>query len=164
VAGEVRRIVREELKNVPVARVTTMDDLVDASVVPERVIATLSSFFGGLGVSLAALGLYGLLAYTVTRRTNEIGIRIALGARPSNVVMMIVRQAFTIVGIGEIIGLAGALALTRVLSTFLFGMSAVDPATFSVVMILLAGIGLTASALAARRAANVDPILALRRE
>ena len=78
VAGEVRRIVREHLNTVPITSVMTMDDLIDASVVPERVIATLSSFFGGLGAALAAVGLYGLLAYTVTRRTSEIGVRIAV--------------------------------------------------------------------------------------
>jgi hypothetical protein len=116
VAGDVRRIVREELKNVPVARVTTMDDLVDASVVPERVIATLSNFFGGLGASLAALGLYGLLAYTVTRRTNEIGIRIALGAAESDISRMVLRGAFGLVCAGLVIGVPLALLSRRAAS------------------------------------------------
>jgi len=104
VADEVRRIVREELKTVSIARVTTMDDLIDASVVSERVIATLSAFFGGLGASLAALGLYGLLAYTVTRRTNEIGIRMALGATRAHVSRMVFKGALGLVCAGLVIG------------------------------------------------------------
>jgi hypothetical protein len=104
VTGEVRRIVREELKTVPIADVSTIDGLIDASIVPERVMATLSSVFGGLGALLAALGLYGLLAYTVTRRTNEIGIRIALGASRADISRMVLRGALGLVGAGLVIG------------------------------------------------------------
>src|SRR4029453_6225851 len=113
VAGEVQRIVREDLKTVPVSDMTTMDDLIDASIVPERVIAMLSSFFGGLGASLAALGLHGLLAYTVTRRTNEIGIRIALGATKSDLSRMVLRGALDLVCAGSVIGVPLALLSRR---------------------------------------------------
>jgi predicted permease len=113
VTSEVRRIVREELKTMSVAEVTTMDDLVDASVVLERVIATLSSFFGGLGASLAALGIYGLLAYTVTRRINEIAIRIALGAARSDISLMVFRGALGLVCAGVMIGVPLALLSHR---------------------------------------------------
>ena len=162
VAGEVRRIVREELKNVPVARVTTMDDLVDASVVPERVIATLSSFFGGLGASLAALGLYGLLAYTVTRRTNEIGIRIALGAAESDISRMVLRGALGLVCAGLVIGVPLALLSRRAASRVVTDLPAesVWPLVFATAAIL--AIALVAAYVPARRAARVDPVEALR--
>ena len=161
-AGEVRRIVREELKTVPVARVTTMDDVVDAWVVPERVIATLSSFFGGLGASLAALGLYGLLAYTVTRRTNEIGIRIALGAAESDITRMVLWGALGLVcaglGIGVPLALLSRSAASRVVTDL--PADSVWPLVLATAAML--AIALVAAYVPARRAARVDPVEALR--
>ncbi len=164
VAGEVRRIVRDELKTVPVSSVMTMDDLVDASLVPERVIATLSSFFGGLGAALAALGLYGLLAYSVTRRTNEIGIRIALGAEGASVLKMIVRQSIVPVLVGCVLGSAGAVVVAFLVRSRLHGVSQMDPASIAGAALLLLVTMVVASLVPARRAARVDPIQVLRTE
>jgi putative ABC transport system permease protein len=163
VASEVRRIVHEDLKTVPVTNVMTMDDLVDASLVPERVIATLSSFFGGLGASLAALGLYGLLAYSVTRRTNEIGIRIALGATRADITRTVLRGALGLVCAGLLIGIPlGVLsrgAASRVVTDL--PASRVWPLVLATAAML--GIALIAAYVPARRAGRVEPIEALRR-
>lgn len=161
-AGEVRRIVREELKTVPVARVTTMDDVVDAWVVPERVIATLSSFFGGLGASLAALGLYGLLAYTVTRRTNEIGIRIALGAAESDITRMVLWGALGLVCAGLVIGVPLALLSRSAASRVVTDLPADSVWPLVLATAAMLAIALVAAYVPARRAARVDPVEALR--
>ena len=162
VAGEVRRIVREELKTVSVTRVTTMDDLVDASVVPERMIATLSSFFGGLGASLAALGLYGLLAYTVTRRTNEIGIRMALGATRADIARMVLGGALGLVcaglAIGVPLGLLSRHAASRIVTDL--PVDSIWPLVLATAAML--AIALIAAYVPTRRAAAVEPIGALR--
>jgi predicted permease len=164
VAGEVRRVVSEELKTVPVTSVMTMDDLIDGSVVPERVIATLSSFFGGLGVLLAALGLYGLLAHTVTRRTNEIGIRIAVGATRGDISRMVLRGAFGLVCTGLIIGVPLAIVSHRAAGRVVTDLTADSlwPVLFATATMLT--IALAAAYLPARRAMQVAPLVALRHE
>ena len=162
VTGEVRRIVREELKTVPVSDVTTMDDLVDASIVPERVIATLSSFFGGLGALLAALGLYGLLAYTVTRRTNEIGIRIALGATRADISRMVLRGALGLVCAGLVIGVPLALLSRRAASRVVTDLPADSVWPLVLATAAMLAIALVAAYVPARRAARVEPVEALR--
>ena len=162
VTGEVRRIVREELTTVAVADVTTMDDLVDASIVPERVIATLSSFFGGLGASLAALGLYGLLAFSVTRRANEIGIRIALGATRADISGMVIRGALGLVCAGLVIGVPLGLLSRRAAARVVTDLpvDSVWPLVFAAAAML--AIALVAAYSPARRAARVEPVEALR--
>src|SRR5882672_4017558 len=117
VAGEVQRTMRDALKNIRIAKVTTMDEQVNASIVPERLIATLSGFFGGLGALLAAIGLYGLLAYTIARRTNEIGVRMALGATERDIMAMVLKSALGLVCAGLVVGAPIAASSQRVVAT-----------------------------------------------
>jgi ABC-type antimicrobial peptide transport system permease subunit len=158
----VRRIVREDLKTVPVTSVMTMDDLVDASVVPERVIATLSSFFGGLGASLATLGLYGLLPYTVSCRTNEIGIRSALGATRADISRMVLRGALGLVCAGLVIGVPLGLLGRRAASRVVTDLPADSVWPLVLATAAMLAIALVAAYVPARRAARVEPIEALR--
>ena len=139
-----------------------MDDLVDASIVTERMIATLSSFFGGLGASLAALGLYGLLAYTVARRTNEIGIHMALGAAKSDISRMVLRGALGLVGAGLVIGVPLALLSRRVASRVVTDLRVDNMWPFVAAITTMLAIGLVAAYVPARRAARVEPVEALR--
>jgi predicted permease len=162
VTGEVRRIARDELKTVPIADISTMDGLIDASIVPERVMATLSSVFGGLGALLTAIGLYGLLAYTVTRRTNEIGIRIALGATRADISRMVLRSALGLIGAGMAIGVPLALLSRRAAGRVVTDLQAdtVWPLVLAAAAMLM--IALVGAYVPARRAARVEPVEALR--
>jgi predicted permease len=163
VAGDVRRLVREVLPTITVARVTTMADQVDASMIPERLIAMLSGFFGALGALLAAIGLYGLLAYTVARRTSEIGIRMALGATQRDVLVMVQKTALMMAGAGVVLGVPLAFAAERVAVTFVDNMTTgfAMPIAAAAAMIAVA---LLAASVPARRASRVNPIDALRQE
>jgi putative ABC transport system permease protein len=164
VASAARRTVRELLKDVPVARVITLADQVDATIVPERLIAFLSGVFGALGSLLAAIGMYGLLAYTVTRRINEIGIRVALGATQTAISRMVLREALGMTCGGLIIGAPVAYGGQRFAATLigdLPGMGSFPIAFGAVTMIAIA---LVASYVPARRAARIDPMEALRHE
>jgi predicted permease len=164
VVGSVRRIVRDVLKTAPVTRVTTLADQVDSNIVPERLIATLSEFFGCLGALLAGIGLYGLLAYTVARRTNEIGVRMALGARARDVSRLVLGDALGMVCAGLVVG-ASMVVWSRPLAASLIQ----DLKFESAAPLAFGGAGIVAVALAAsyvpaRRAARVDPMVALRHE
>jgi len=144
--------------------VATMVQLLSASVANERFNLFLIVLFAALALGLAAVGIYGVLAFGVSRRSREIGIRFALGARPRDVLRLVVRQGMQLVIAGVLLGIAGALALTRLMASLLYGVSPTDPATFVVVSALLPMVALIACYFPARRAMHVDPMVALRVE
>ena len=142
----------------------TAQTLVDDSIVTERLVAKLSTFFGALAVLLAAIGLYGVMSYTVARRTSEIGVRMALGASQSIVASMILREILGLVAFGSVVGVLAALGLATFVESLVFGLKPHDPLSVVASVCLLLVIGLLAGYLPARRAAGIDPIVALRTE
>ena len=148
--------------NLPIAHIRTMNGLISDSVSPRRFSAILVGIFAGLALLLAAMGIYGVISYTVSQRTQEIGLRMALGAQLTNVRAMILRQALKLTLIGVGLGLAGAFVLARFLASLLFGVGTYDPVTFFGVAFLQIGVALAASYIPARRAMRVDPLVALR--
>jgi predicted permease len=151
-------------KSLPIFAIKTMDEQIASTLWQQRMTVGLIGLFGGLALVLAAIGLYGIIAHWVALRTREIGIRMALGARPSDVKNMVLRQGLWLAFQGIAFGLASAFALTRLMSSLLYGISATDPVTFVVASVLLAGVALGASFAPARRATKVDPMIALRCE
>jgi putative ABC transport system permease protein len=163
VAG-VRAVLKRLDPGLPIADVRTMEELVSASVAGPRTTALLLSIFAGAALLLAAVGLYGVVAYAVSLRTRELGIRMALGAAAADVRRLVLGQGAVLAGLGVAIGLAGALAASRVLQGLLYGVSATDPAVFAALSILLAAVALGATWLPAFRASRLDPTAALREE
>ena len=151
-------------QDLPVFGIKTMEEYLSASVAAPRFSTTLLSIFAAVALVLTVVGLYGVMSYSVAQRTNEIGIRLALGAQSRDVLVMIVRQGSFLVGLGIVIGLAGAFALTRLIASLLFGVTAKDPLTFGAVVVLLAIVALLACYVPAWRATKVDPMEALRYE
>ena len=161
-AAAVRRELRAVDKDLPITGISTMDEILDREVFDRRVQMLLLAVFAAVAVILASVGIYGVLAYTVAQRTHEIGIRMAMGARPADVLLTVAGQGVALSAAGIAIGVAGALAIMRVLSKLLFGVTSSDPATFASVAVLLLAVASLASYLPARRAMRVDPIVALR--
>ena len=160
----VRRAIQEVANDVPIGRVTTLAEQVDDSIQTQRLVARLTAFFGVLAVFLVCIGTYGLMSYSVARRTNEIGVRMALGAERANILAMILREGLLLTALGLLIGLVASLGLTRLLSAFLFGVRPGDPLTFGAATMLLVAVTLAACYVPARRAMRVDPMIALRHE
>ncbi|MBI3450515.1 MAG: ABC transporter permease [Acidobacteria bacterium] len=160
--GVARKAVQEMDQNLPIVGAATVRELVDQGFWAARMGAGLLAIFGGLAVVLAAIGIYGVMSFTVNQRTREIGIRMAMGADPGNVVRLILRQGMLPVLTGVGVGLAAAFTIARLVADLLFGVSAADPVTYVVVPVLLALVALLATWLPARRAAAVDPLVALR--
>jgi putative ABC transport system permease protein len=149
---------------VPVFNVKTMDEHISATVAAPRFNTTLLAIFAAVALILTIVGLYGVMSYAVAQRTNEIGIRMALGARIASILGLVFKQAIVLVLIGEAIGLAGAFALTRIISSLLFGVTPTDLTTYVAVALILGAVALLATLLPARRATKVDPLVALRYE
>ncbi len=160
----VRDAVNRLDNNLPLFDVHTQSEKIGELVAQERIVARLSSFFGVLALLLACVGLYGLLAYEVARRTREIGIRMALGAGRNDVLKLVLGQGLRLTLIGVVTGIIGALALTRFLSSLLYGVKSTDPLTMIVAALVLSGVAALASYIPARRATRVDPMVALRHE
>ncbi|HET9533132.1 MAG TPA: ABC transporter permease, partial [Blastocatellia bacterium] len=151
-------------KDQPVYEIHKLDTLVGQSIAPRRFAMMLLALFSAIAMTLAAVGIFGVMAYSVTQRTHEIGIRMALGASKSDVLMLVVRKGFLLIGAGVAAGIAGSFAATRLLAGLLFGVTATDPITFAVVTLFLIAVGVAACYIPARRAAKLDPVAALRYE
>jgi putative ABC transport system permease protein len=160
----IRNAVREVLPDQAIFRISTMSDVVSESLATPRLYTWLIGLFAGTGVLLAVAGIYGVVSYLVTLRSREFGIRVALGAGAGNVVWLVVRRGMAVVALGLVIGWAGGAALTRVLKSFLYGVAANDPRTFTIGAALLAIVALCACLAPAARAARVDPAVTLRAE
>jgi putative ABC transport system permease protein len=160
----IRGVIASLDRALPLADVTTMDEVVAAEVAQPRLNMLLMSLFGGVALALSMVGVYGLIAFWVTARTREIGLRLALGARPEDVVGLVLARGAWLVLIGASVGSAGALALSRVLKSQVFGISPTDPLTLLGVALAIVGIAIVACLVPARRASRVDPLVALRAE
>jgi putative ABC transport system permease protein len=162
--ADVRSIIRSVDPDQPLGGIRTMENIVSESVAPRRLTMLISGLFAALALLLAMVGLYGVISYSVAQRSPELGIRMALGAAKGVILSLIVAQGLRLALAGIIVGMAAAFALTRVLTSLLFGITPNDPLTFGVVAILLVGVALLACYIPARRAAKVDPKVALRYE
>ncbi|HEV8366339.1 MAG TPA: ABC transporter permease [Pyrinomonadaceae bacterium] len=163
-APAVRAAIAQVDERTPIFGVTSLNDQVRETMNQDRLIAQLVSFFGALALLLASVGLYGVMAHNVTRRTNEIGIRMALGAGSKSILMMVLRETVLLVIGGLLIGVPAAFLATRLISSQLYGLSSGDPTTFIAAVIILIGVAITAGYLPARRASRVNPLIALRYE
>jgi predicted permease len=164
VIPQLRQTIKQVNRNLPIDEVVSLSEHVGRSLVPQKLVARLASFFGLLALLLACIGLYGVMSYAVARRTNEIGIRMALGAQRGNVVWLVLREALKLVLVGLVIGLLVSLAATKTTATLLFGLKPNDPLTIALATVLLIVVATLAGYLPARWAARVDPMTALRDE
>jgi predicted permease len=164
VVPQVRETIKQINRNLPVDDVVSLEEHIGRSLVQQKLIARLAAFFGLLALLLACVGLYGVMSYGVARRTNEIGIRMALGARSRSVLWLVLREALVLVGIGLVVGVLASLALTKTAASLLYQLKPNDPLTIGMATIVLMMVALLAGYLPARRAARVDPMIALRDE
>jgi len=160
----IKRAVARITPEVPVTRPRTMDERMAASAGARRFNLLLLGSFAALALTLAAVGVHGVISYAVSHRIHEVGVRVALGAAPGDILRLVVGQGFALAAAGAVLGIAGALALSRFVSGMLFGVPATDPVTFGAVAALLVAVALLACYLPARRALRVDPVVALRCE
>ncbi|MGH9664350.1 MAG: FtsX-like permease family protein, partial [Bryobacteraceae bacterium] len=163
-AAEIRRAIAGIDPSQRVGRIQSMEEIVASTTATSRFDAWLFASIAGLALLLTAIGVYGLLSFSVARRTNEIGTRMALGASRADVLRLVLKQGLALIALGLILGLAGALAAARSLAALLFGVRSTDPVSFLGVSALLLCVGLLASYIPARRATKVDPMVALRDE
>jgi len=163
-AAAIRREVAAIDRNQPLTSVKTMTDVIGATTAPRRFNASLLGVFAIVALTLATLGIYSVISYAIALRTNEIGIRMALGARRPVILMMVLRKGMLLTLLGTALGVAGAFVLTRWMASMLFGVTASDPATYVTVVLVSLGAALLACAIPARRATRVDPLVALRYE
>jgi ABC-type antimicrobial peptide transport system permease subunit len=164
VLPQVRQTIKQINRNLPVDDVVSLSDHIGRSLVQQKLVARLATFFGLLALLLACIGLYGVMSYGVARRTNEIGIRMALGARGVSVLWLVLREALVLVVIGLVVGLFASRALTKTASSLLYDLTPNDPLTIALATLLLVVVALVAGYLPARRASRVDPMVALREE
>jgi putative ABC transport system permease protein len=163
-ASAVRQAAAEVDKTQPVSNPTTMEAFVSEAFARPRFNLVLLGLFGGLALLLSAAGIYGVMAYGVAQRANEFGLRLALGAQTQDVMKLVLKQGLRLISVGLVLGLAAALALTRLMKSLLFGVNATDAVTFAAVTLLLLVVALLACLMPARRATKVDPITFLRHE
>jgi len=163
-ADQVKKQIWSVDKQIPVTKLRTMTDVMGTSLAAQRFNMTLMGIFAGVALALAAVGIYGVISYSVTQRTHEIGIRMALGAETRDVLRIVLGQGLLLAGAGVGIGIGAAFALTWVMSSLLFGVSATDPVIFVSIPLILTGVAIGATFIPARRATNVDPMIALRYE
>jgi putative ABC transport system permease protein len=163
-AGAVKKEIYEIDKDLAAFEVATIDELLAETIALRRFSMTLLIIFALVAMSLAAIGIYGVISYSISQGTHELGVRIALGATASDILKLVLKQGMAMTGLGMAIGLVAAYGLTRLLSSLLYDVTATDPATFAIVSALLAGVALAATYIPARRATRIDPMVALRHE
>jgi ABC-type antimicrobial peptide transport system permease subunit len=162
VTAKVQKVIGSIDPSLAAGNVVTLERMLSSSLAPQSLTAGMLSVFAGIALVLAVIGIYGVMSYTVSQRTHEIGIRIALGAQQGDVVRRVLRRGLVLAALGIGIGTAGSLAMTRGMAMLLHEVSPTDPLTFGTVAVILAGVALLGSWLPARRAAAVDPVVALR--